>query len=70
MSKKSRQSRARKIAEAQPDVPAAAAIPAARPTRESGFNPDYTYVRKDLRRIGLLAGAFIVLMIVAAFLLR
>jgi len=41
-----------------------------RPTRESGFNPDYTYVRKDLRRIGLLAGTFILLMVVAAILLR
>ena len=28
------------------------------PERE--FNPDYTYVVKDLRRIGILAGSFFV----------
>ena len=27
------------------------------------FNPDYTHVKKDLKRIGLLAGIFIVLLI-------
>ena len=64
MSKKSRQSRARQAAQVSEGAPAV------RPTRESGFNPDYTYVRKDLRRIGLLAGTFILLMVVAALLLR
>ena len=28
------------------------------------FNPDYSYVKKDLRRIGILAGTFIVVLIV------
>ncbi len=69
MSKKSRQSRARQAAQVSGSAPGAPA-PAVRPTRESGFNPDYTYVRKDLRRIGLLAGTFILLMVVAALLLR
>ncbi len=34
------------------------------------FNPDYTYVLKDLKRIGLLAGTFIGLLIVLSFFLR
>jgi hypothetical protein len=34
------------------------------------FNPDYSYVRKDLVRIGSLAGFFIVALIVLSFFLR
>jgi hypothetical protein len=34
------------------------------------FNPDYTPVIKDLRRIGMLAGSFFVILIVLAFFLR
>jgi hypothetical protein len=34
------------------------------------FNPDYSYVRTDLKRIGLLAGTFLVLLVVLAFLLN
>ncbi|HSO12404.1 MAG TPA: hypothetical protein VLT51_08510 [Anaerolineales bacterium] len=36
----------------------------------SEFNPDYTYVKKDLARIGTLAGFFIVLLIVISFFLK
>ena len=28
------------------------------------FNPDYTHVKRDLRRIGLLAGIFVAILIV------
>jgi hypothetical protein len=31
------------------------------------FNPDYTYVIRDLRRIGILAGSFLVVLIVLSF---
>ncbi len=31
------------------------------------FNPDYSYVKQDLRRIATLAGTFITLMIILAF---
>lgn len=31
------------------------------------FNPDYTYVVKDLKRIGVLAGSFFVLLIALSF---
>ena len=34
------------------------------------FNPDYTYVKQDLKRIGLLAGSFFVILIVLSFFLR
>ena len=34
------------------------------------FNPDYTYVKKDLARIGTLAGFFIVVLIVLSFILK
>lgn len=34
------------------------------------FNPDYTYIVNDLKRIGTLAGAFFVLLIVLTFFIR
>jgi hypothetical protein len=34
------------------------------------FNPDYTYVKRDLARIGTLAGFFIVVLIVLSFILK
>ncbi|HWR65309.1 MAG TPA: hypothetical protein VN364_04270 [Bellilinea sp.] len=45
----------------------------AAPSRSSGsgeFNPDYGYVIKDLKRIGVLAGSFFVLLIALAIFLR
>lgn len=40
---------------------------AARPTE---FNPDYTHVKRDLRRIGILAGSFFSLLIVLSFFIK
>jgi hypothetical protein len=34
------------------------------------FNPDYSYVKKDLARIGTLAGFFIVVLVVLSFFLK
>jgi hypothetical protein len=34
------------------------------------FNPDYTAVKKDLARIGTLAGFFIIVLVVLSFFLR
>jgi hypothetical protein len=51
-----------------PPAPLAAPPPAS--SSRSGFNPDYQYVFKDLRRIGLLAGSLIVILIVLSFFLR
>jgi len=33
------------------------------------FNPDYSYVRKDLRTIGILAGTFITILVVLSFII-
>ena len=45
----------------------AAFMPAPRITE---FNPDYTYIKRDLGRIGLLAGGFFVILVALAFVLR
>ena len=34
------------------------------------FNPDYSNVKRDLKRIGTLAGSFFVILIVLSFFLR
>jgi hypothetical protein len=39
-------------------------------TSQPAFNPDYTYVIKDLRRIGLLVGTFITFLVILSFFLR
>ena len=42
----------------------------ASPSSRTEFNPDYTYVKKDLARIGTLAGFFVVVLVVLSFFLR
>ncbi len=37
---------------------------------EKEFNPDYSQTKKDLRRIGTLAGTFFFILIVLSFILR
>ena len=44
----------------------AAYIPAA----PAEFNPDYTQTKKDLGRIGMLAGFFVVALVVLSFFLK
>ena len=39
------------------------------PTRTE-FNPDYTYVKRDLARIGTLAGFFVTVLVILSFFLR
>lgn len=39
-------------------------------TARTEFNPDYTHVKKDLTRIGTLAGFFIVVLVALSFILR
>ncbi len=34
------------------------------------FNPDYSYVKRDLSRIGILAGSFFALLIILSFILK
>ncbi len=33
------------------------------------FNPDYTYIIKDLKRIGIMAGTFFVILIALSFIM-
>lgn len=81
MSKRRRQRSAGPTASSQslPSTPAPASTPppasarppaAPPPLQPRGFNPDYSYVFKDLRRIGLLAGSLIAVLIVLSFFLR
>jgi hypothetical protein len=44
--------------------------PSATPTTRTEFKPDYTYVKRDLVRIGTLAGFFVAVLIVLSFFLR
>lgn len=37
---------------------------------EKEFNPDYTTVINDLKRVGILAGSFIVILVILSFFLR
>ena len=39
-------------------------------TSRSEFNPDYTYVKRDLLRIGRLAGSFFAILIALSFFLK
>ncbi len=38
--------------------------------RSNEFNPDYTDVKRDLKRIGILASTFFVLLIALSFILK
>jgi hypothetical protein len=40
------------------------------PAPRAEFNPDYSAVKKDLARIGTLAGFFIAVLIVLSFFIR
>lgn len=48
----------------RPSIP----LPSGRPGAAAEFDPDYTYIRSDLRRIVLLAGTFVILLVAASFL--
>jgi hypothetical protein len=39
-------------------------------SRPTGFNPDYQYVIRDLRRVAVLAGSFIIILISLAIFLH
>lgn len=45
-------------------------ITSALPARTTEFNPDYTYIKRDLRRIGALAATFLAILIALSFFLR
>lgn len=39
-------------------------------TSPAEFTPDYTYVKNDLRRIGMLAGSILVVLVVLSFIIK
>jgi hypothetical protein len=39
-------------------------------SRANEWNPDYSYVTKDLRRIGVIAGSLVTLLVVLAIILN
>ena len=38
--------------------------------RSVEFNPDYTYIKRDLGRIGVLAGSFFVILVILSFFIK
>ena len=56
-------------APARSSSPAAASF-SRRMVGQSEFKPDYSYVISDLKRIGVLAGSFFVILIVLSFFLK
>jgi hypothetical protein len=64
-------------AQARPDAAAVdetatAERPAVMFSRRAGvndFNPDYTYVANDLKRIGIMSGIFVVILVIMSFIL-
>jgi hypothetical protein len=50
-------------------TPARASFASRRTSTTTEFNPDYSYVIKDLKRIGVLAGTFFVILIALSFIL-
>ena len=38
--------------------------------RATEFNPDYTHVKRDLRRIGVIAGSFALLLVILSIFMR
>lgn len=51
------------------ETPVKVSTAAASRTSNGEFNPDYSYVLRDLKRIGVLAGSFFVILIALAILL-
>jgi hypothetical protein len=40
------------------------------PAAREEFNPDYTTVKRDLKRIGSLAGLFVIVLVALSFFLK
>ena len=66
MAKKSKR-QVRRVAAPVVEKPTADPLVGNRPT---GFNPDYHFVIRDVRRVGILAGSFIIILIALSFFLH
>jgi hypothetical protein len=72
MAKKYKRSLSSQSRPAAPGVTSQEQKPAvvfARRDAPAEFNPDYTYIRSDLKRIGILSGTFFVVLIVLSYVL-
>ena len=67
MSKKKKKQARRTTSKA--DSPRAGGVQGKRRSDQE-FNPDYSYVIKDLKRIGALAGTFFLALIILSFILN
>ena len=72
MSKKNKRQARKTTASPAPAASNSAPVADITPARASDrdFNPDYSYVKKDLKRIGTLAGAFFVILIFLSFIIK
>ncbi len=66
----------RSTSAAAPHTPAAARpaggrlpVSGLRPSAAADFNPDYTYAKQDLKRVGIMAASFIGALVVLSFVL-
>jgi hypothetical protein len=50
--------------------PAGAYASGPRPMTSMDFNPDFTFVKQDLKRIGITAAGFIAVLIILSFFLK
>jgi hypothetical protein len=66
MSKKSKR-QVRRNASTSPDKTVPEVLSGNRPT---GFSPDYQFVIRDIRRVGVLAGLFIITLVTLSFFLH
>ena len=54
---------------ARPAATSRPAVGGLRPSSAVDFNPDYTYAKQDLKRVGIMAASFIAALIVLSFVL-
>ncbi len=55
---------------ASPETVRSASTTSSRPGSSTEFNPDYSYVISDLKRIGILAISFTVVLVALSFILN
>lgn len=60
----------RKVAKNIENIPVSVVNTPRNRLSSTDFNPDYTDIKSDLKRIGILAGSFIGVLIVLTFFLR
>jgi hypothetical protein len=67
---KRRQSRKPRQSREAANITAESSEGAASRRKSQEFNPDYSYVKKDLRRIGILASFFLGVLVILSFILN